>query len=527
MAFDISAYILAGYPCLYVRTTEQERALQEIVHNVEHAGLEEPLNVFVWKVTTGLYPYASDDPISDRIQDTTDLGELMRYISTSDDGWPHKNRLYIVFNPKAFIDNNPFSKQAIRDAAYAIRTKGSHVIFVGAAFECPEELSEVITFIDFDLPTKEEIKTLFSSITDAYKEAMGLDVSEDMLEKAAENATGLTRLKAENAMALSIVGSRGVDINLLRKEKQLAIKQSGVLEYMPTDESFDTLGGFDNLKEHVKRRRRYFEEHRSALDFGLKPPKGVMLVGLAGCGKTLSAKTIATVLNLPLYRLDVGSLFRGIVGSSEQATKETLSLLETVAPACLLIDESEKLLAGLESSGKSDAGTTSRVIGSLLTWFSETKAPIYKIATCNTIRNLDNAMFRKGRWDEVFAVDLPADYEREQIFSIHLRKRGREVTNFDLTRLSAATEGFVGAEIEAVVDEGLYVAFDANQDVTTDILTTVASKMVPISKTDKENIEAFRRWMEGRATPVSSVKAVKAQEAREALGGISRLIRTN
>lgn len=498
----VSSYIKAGYPCLYIRSTEQERAMDEISIDLKKNDLSNSLVVYTWRCTTGLIPYLSDKPANDQV--AYDLVESFKYIKDGTNGETPENKLYVIFNPKKFLTDNLVAIQALRDAAYAIRLVGSHIIMVGGGIDLPEELEDVMTFVDFDLPSKEDLKKAFRGITDNYKDIITGEITDDLLEVAAENACGLTHFKAENAIALSIVEASGIDISLLRKEKQLAIKQSGVLEYVPHDETSDTLGGFDTLKGHVAQRIRFFSDHKKAVDFGLRPPKGIMLVGLPGTGKSLASKAIATSLNLPLYRFNVGALFKGIVGASESATRQALKLIESVAPCCLVLDEMEKLVAGLESSGKTDSGVTSRVIGSLLTWMQETTAPIYKVATCNTIRNLDAALFRRGRWDAVFAVDLPTSLEREQIFSIHLKKRKRSPKSYDLAKLSTLSDGFVGAEIESAVEEALYRAFDQCRELEMADMEVTLKSIVPISKTDKEAITSFQTWMKERATSVSA-----------------------
>lgn len=502
-------YLNAGYPCLYVSSIEQERAMSDILDDLTKNRLLSVYTLFIWKITTGLYPFNSVKPENDVLTNPTEglLGAL-KFIRNSDDGVPHADRIYFLFNVKEML-NQPAIRQQFRDTAYALRTKGSHIICIGGSVDVPEELEEMITFVDYQLPSKEQLREKFTEVLDKYKDSLSAPVTEKLLDMAAENASGLTGVKAENAVALSIATSRGVDIEVIRKEKQAAVKQSGVLEYIPHSESIDTLGGFDVLKDHVSKRRAFFEDHQKALDFGLKPPKGIMLVGLPGTGKSLAGKSISSNLDLPLYRLDVGALFKGVVGQSEQAARQALKLIDAIAPAVIIIDEMEKLFAGLESSGKSDSGVTSRVVGSIMTWMQETTSPIYKVATCNTIRNLDAALFRRGRWDAVFGVDLPVQEEREAIFNIHLQKRGRDPKKFDLTEVVRITDGFVGAEIESVVDEALYVAFDAGRELGAGDLVRVAAGIIPISQTDKESIASFRDWMSSRATPVSSVTTEK------------------
>jgi SpoVK/Ycf46/Vps4 family AAA+-type ATPase len=509
MGNGVSVFLDSGYPVLYMPTAEQERALHELMEDLKANNLANQLQIYLWKSTIGLYPYRSDSPEEERV--AGDLLETLKFIASGTDGMPQQDHLYVLFNPKDFL-STPQAKQAFRDAAYAIRTVSSHIICIGATYEVPEELDDVVTMVDFDLPDKEQIKTLFSGIVDKYKDKLKLEVKASDLDMAAENTLGLTMLKAENAISRSLVESRGLDLDLLRMEKQQAVKQSGVLEYVPHVESIETLGGFDVLKEHVSKRRKYYENVEEATKFGLRPPKGVMLVGLPGTGKSLASKTASYILELPLYRFNMGALFKGIVGSSEANTRNNLKLLERVAPCVVEFDEFEKGFAGLESSGKTDSGVTSRVVQQILTWMQECTKPIYKFATCNTIRNLDGALFRRGRWDGVFGVELPTYEERIEIFAIHLTKRGRDPEEFDLQKLATKSVDFVGAEIESAVDDAMYTAYDEGRDIATDDIVKVCKDLIPLSKTDKEGIQAFRTWIDSRATRVSSGRSKAAQK---------------
>lgn len=515
MALSVSKYFTAGYPVIYLRTGEQERALQELIFDLKQNGLDSQLELYVWKITKGLYPYLCDDPSSDRV--ANDLMESLNHIAHGMGGEPKADRLYVFFNIRELL-RSPGMLQQFRDTAYAIRTVGSYIVCIGGGYDVPEELEDVITFVDFDLPTKEEIKGIFKSIVGKYQVALKMETpTEKELMVAAENATGLSAFKAENAIALSLVEKQCIDIDLLRHEKQIAVKQSGVIEFLPHGENLDTLGGFEVLKDHVGKRRKYFRDTQKAADFGLRPPKGILMVGVAGTGKTLAGKAIASTLGLPLYKFDMGSIFKGVVGQSEATVRQALKLAETVAPCVLLFDEFEKTFTGMQSSGKTDSGVTSRVIQQILTWMQETKAPVYKVATCNSIKDLDSALFRRGRWDSVFAVDLPTLEDRRDIFAIHLAKRGRRPEDFDLQLLAEASEQFVGAEIESVVEDALFAAYDDDRDVTTDDLQIVCKGLVPIAKTDQEAINDFRRWMDGRATPVSARRSGQAEKRERSL----------
>lgn len=519
---SITNYLDAGYPALYLPTTEQERALREVIEDLRVSGLLGKLSVYVWKCTQGMFPYAAEHPEQERV--SMDIMETLNYIRTSMDGMPPTDSLYILFNVKDFLQT-PNSKQAFRDAAYAVRTARSNILCIGAHMEVPPELDDVVTTVDFDLPDKEKIKRVFTGIVDAYKDKLNLEVSEADMERAATNTVGLSLLKAENAISRSIVEKRSVDLELLRSEKQAAVKQSGVLELISHGERLDTLGGFDRYKEHLQKRGKYYRDPEAAEQFGLRPPKGCLLVGIAGTGKTLAGKVAGAMLELPVYAFNIGALFKGVVGASESTTANALKLLEMVSPCVVIFDEFEKGFAGLESSGKSDSGVTSRVISKIMTWMQECQKPIYRLATCNTIRNLDPALLRRGRWDAVFGVDLPNFTERKEIFAIHLRKHGRNPDDYDLKELSNASVDFVGAEIESIVDDALYAAYDEGVDLEDRHLITECKGLVPISKTDAEEIQQFRSWIATRATMVSSGKSSKAKGGGKGGNGDGRHLR--
>ncbi len=526
----VGDYLLAGFPILYTRSSEQERAYEQILSEIS-AGQLRSLNIFVWKANTGLVrkdrsaifaPPTQADIVSANIMDALKypvdgLCDADRRAAASNPNsqppTPPPSSVYIFFNIRPYLaplTANPSPQgfamiQQIRDAAVVLRSIGSHIIFIGSDFALPSELSDIVTITDFELPTKEEIKAIFTKVANDNKDSLEEQVTEDALEKAAEHMVGVSLFKAENAIALSIAKEGKLNMDLLQSEKQQIIRSSGTLQWVRDFRSIDELGGFDILKNFVAEDRSYFERRKQAQDFGLDAPKGIMMVGNPGTGKTLAAKCIASVLGLKLYSYDMGSNFTGIVGGSEERVRATLKMLESLAPCVALFDEFDKGMAGLESSGRSDSGVTSRVIGTILTWMSECTAPIYKIATANTIRNLDGAIFRKGRWDEVFMVDLPQTKEREEIFAIHLKKRKRDPEDFELRVLAKATSKFIGAEIEAVVQAALKKAFHKNIPFDTDLMLTVIKDMVPISTTDAEAIQAFREWGRYRARPVSSV----------------------
>ncbi|OYT75045.1 MAG: ATPase, partial [Armatimonadetes bacterium JP3_11] len=261
-------------------------------------------------------------------------------------------------------------------------------------------------------------------------------------------------------------------------------------------------GGLDLLKEWLRKRRASLS--REAREFGLPAPKGVLLLGVQGTGKSLSAKAIANLWGLPMLRLDVGRVFGSLVGASEANMRAAIRTAEAVAPCILWIDELEKGFAGVQGSGVSDSGTTARVFATFLTWMQDKRAPVFVVATANDVSQLPPELLRKGRFDEIFFIDLPTLPEREQIFAIHLRKRKRDPAQYDLKTLARATEGFSGAEIEQVVIAGLFTAFDAGRELTTEDMLDEVRHTVPLSVMMREEIEELRTWAQLRTRPASS-----------------------
>jgi len=502
----ITHYINAAYPFLYVRTCEQERAIKAIVEELSGVGLID-LKIYLWKCTTGLFPLDGAEQRQPIVG--PDFMQLLKFMESPAQG---KNNIYLILNPKPFLENRGMQNSAatyaiiqqMRDCAVSMRTRLSTGIFVGIDVNLHQELQDVITMIDFDLPTKDELKDIYKTQLEANQTIVEKMPTDDELDLAADASVGLTAFKAENAIALSIATTCGLDMELLQHEKELAVRQLEVIEYIRDLEDMDNVGGFENVKEHVMRRAEYFRKKHKAEAFGCSPPKGILLVGLPGVGKSLVAKAIAQYMHLRLYTFNVGAVFKSLVGASEAMIRTALRTAETLAPAVLVFEEYEKMLAGLESSSASDGGTTSRVIAYILTWMQECKAPLYKIATCNTIRNLDASLYRRGRWDAVFGVDLPTEEERKEIFKIHLKKRKRNPANFNLAALVVKSQDMVGAEIESAVEEALYNAFYEEKELTTEHILAVLDELKPIAHTDRESITAFRRWIAERAQPASS-----------------------
>src|SRR6185369_4874067 len=333
------------------------------------------------------------------------------------------------------------------------------IILVSPLLEIPTELEKEITVLNFPLPDRVELSQLLDRIIQDVSQFKQVKIELDGAgrERLLQAALGLTLSEAENVFAKIIVKDERLsaeDVNEVFAEKQQIIRKSGLLEYYATTETFSHIGGLSVLKDWLQKRAITFT--KEARDFGLPAPKGILILGVQGCGKSLCAKAVSTLWQQPLLRFDMGRMFGSLVGSSEENVRRAIAVAESVAPAILWVDEIDKAFAGSQGSGATDGGTTARVFGTFLTWLSEKTAPVFVVATANDISHLPAELLRKGRMDEIFFVDLPSPAEREEIFHIHLTRRGRDPRKFDLAALAACSDGFSGAEIEAAVISALY-----------------------------------------------------------------------
>jgi SpoVK/Ycf46/Vps4 family AAA+-type ATPase len=319
----------------------------------------------------------------------------------------------------------------------------------------------------------------------------------------------LTLKEAENVFAKTIVVDGKLDasdVSVVLGEKQQIIRKSGLLEYYETQEKLENVAGLEKLKDWLVKRGLAFSER--AAEFGLPAPRGVLLLGVQGCGKSMCAKAASSLWKLPLLRLDIGRMFGSLVGSSEENMRRAIHTAESIAPAVLWVDEIDKAFGGAANSGGSDGGTGARVFGTFLTWLSEKTSPVFVIATANDISQLPPELLRKGRLDEIFFVDLPTERERKEVFRIHLARRGRKPDRFDIDDLAKRCDGFSGAEIEEAIISALYDAFSRQAELDQETLRNALAETVPLSKTMSEDLGRLRNWAHGRARPASGDEAV-------------------
>lgn len=361
----------------------------------------------------------------------------------------------------------------------------------------PNALSKEIVVLNMPLPNKSFIHRIAESvIVNNSLDSTKYNITDNLLN----SVLGLTTTEVNLAFIKAVQKYGKLDettIPYLISEKEHIIKRDGLLEYYHTDEGMDNVGGLKNLKKWLNVRSNAFT--KEAKDFGIETPKGVLLLGLPGCGKSLTAKCIAKTWNYPLLRFDLGKVFGGVVGQSESNMRKALEVATTIAPCVLWIDEIEKGLSGLGSSDRTDGGTASRVFGSLLTWMQEKKEPVFVVATANNIESLPPELLRKGRFDEIFFVDLPSKEERKEIFKIHIQNKKRDVSKFNLEELANKTNGLTGSEIASLVSDALFEAFSNGRDIEEYDIINERSKITPLSAVMAEKITSLRSWAKNRA----------------------------
>ncbi len=500
---QLSRLFRARFPYIYLTTWEEERAINLIKKMaVSEKLIKVTREVYIWTQTKGFVLNGEE------IEGTISPDKALDFIRRC-----NKNAIFIMCDFHVYfgvkgrqIDYNVVRK--IRDNISELKTSKyrKNVIFMAPELLIPETMQKEISIVDLPLPTLDEIKTKLEKMIAQNRQIDTTGLNDDGKEKLCKAALGLTLQEAENAFALAMVNDGRIDekdIDIILSEKMQVIKKTGILEFINTDIKVSDIGGLENLKSWLNKRNNSWSE--AAKKYCLPAPKGVLITGVPGCGKSLTAKAMSAAWQLPLLKLDFGKIFSGIVGSSEENMRKAIKTAEAVAPSILWVDEIEKSLSGVNSNG--DSGTSSRIFGTFLTWMQEKTAPVFVIATANNISGLPAELLRKGRFDEIFFVDLPTKSERKEIFKLHLEKRLKDeevASKIQLNdelfeKLADLTEGFVGAEIEQIVISSLYEAFFQKRPLEITDLETTIKNIVPLSVTQKEQILALRQWANIRA----------------------------
>jgi hypothetical protein len=481
MQTDIRNYLRAGYPGIYLVSCEEARV------EAEMKTIAQALNyrLFSWSVTEGLVETADGHARS-----AQDPIELMAAVEEL----PEDTVVLLKDFHQFLEDSNPVLVRKVKENLRVGKTKGRALVILGCRVALPSELAREFVVVQFALPDKEHLGVVLDNLATSAKQPKP---ENDERERMLDAACGLTSIEAENAFALSVVESGNLCPTIVSREKANEVKKGGLLEICPLVAGLDDIGGLDVLKSWLLQRQDAFGKEARA--YGLPNPKGLLIVGIPGTGKSLTAKATAAVFQRPLLKLDAGRLFAGLVGQSESNLRSVIATVEAIAPCVLWLDEIEKGFNGSKSSGAADGGTASRVFGTFLSWLQDRTAPVFVVATANDVTQLPPEFLRKGRFDELFFVDLPNQQEREAIWRIQIAKFRRDPNSFDLVQLARASEGLTGAEVEQLFIDSLHEAFSQRREPTDLSIAMQLNDLVPLSKLMSEQIDGLRRWAKGRA----------------------------
>ncbi len=501
---QIRLYLRARVALIVLVTIEEQRALR--VLDEVRQGRDRAADLITWDIAdrftskSGAVLPDAGDPVAalDKIRD--------RAVKDSS-----RRDIYVLKDFHEFWSKDPRVRRKLRSLAQQLTYTGSSLVVTTPSRVIPEELKDDAVVIEMLLPDEDALR---AELDELIGKTRGLRVQLTSAAQArlAQAALGLTSAQAKRAFAKAIVRDDVLDdrdIDSVLAEKKAVIRESQALEFFSAQETPDDVGGLGELKKWLTLRERAFTD--DAHRYGLPAPKGLALIGIPGTGKSLTAKMIGGLWRLPLLRLDVGALFGSLVGESEERVRRALRLAETVAPCVLWIDELEKGFA----AGDLDGGTSRRVLSTLLTWMQEKTAPVFVVATANDVTALPPEVIRRGRFDEIFFLDLPTEPERRDIITVHLRKRRRDPALFDIRRLAMESDGYTGAELEQAIIDAMYSAFAADHDIRTEDVITAIARTVPLSRSQREVIERLRSWLrDGRAQSASFAAASLAEQAQ-------------
>ena len=523
----LKTLLSSSTPIVVMETVEEVRAVRLV--RVACSSLS--LATFEWSIASGLVRcgsdvgqlvteanYLSSNPTG---QDQHDIGAQALY--NSKEPAQALSNLEAMSLEAAFVlkdfhrhMDDPVVVRRLRDVGQKFSTNRRTVVITAPSITIPPELGSLVEFLELPLPDKLRLRQIIDEITVRVGKTRTLKRSLDAggLDAMANNLRGLTEEEAERATSQALVTRYGITpetvTDVLETKKEL-LRRSGMLDFVAppengASENLAAVGGLDNLKRWLAQRRGTWEN--AARDFGLDPPRGVVILGVQGCGKSMCARAIAGEWKLPLVKFDTAAVFDKYIGETEKRIQKVFRVAEGLAPCVFWIDELEKIFAGSgPDSASVDAGVSSRILAAFLSWMQDRGAPVFVAATCNNVTVLPPELIRKGRFDELFFVDLPNQAERKQVFAIHLLRRKRNPAEFDLDRVAAAATGYSGAEIEAAVQTALYAAFAGKQAVNTQGLLDALKATVPLSTTRSEEIQALRAWAKQRAVPASVADA--------------------
>ena len=486
---ELALFLKARYPIIYINTVEEDRVEYVIRKNVK-TNLNR--SIYSWDFVDGYTNNPNNEGFAKR--NPLQALELVERLNAETPA------LFLLKDFNRFLTDLSISRK-LRNISRILKLQPKTIVIIGSDLTIPKELQDLITVVQFQLPLEEEISQELNRLVNS----LNIEIDSQLFETLTRACQGLSLERIRRVLSKIIATYKTIDDNsvaILLSEKKQIISQTEILEYSSVDEKITNLGGLDNLKDWLKKRKTAFGV--KAYNYGLPTPRGLLLIGIQGTGKSLTAKAIANDWQLPLLKLDVGKLFGGIVGESESRLRQMINVAETISPCILWIDEIDKAFSNTDSKG--DSGTSNRVLATFTSWLSEKTKPVFVIATANNIDLLPLEIIRKGRFDEIFFLDLPKKEEREEIFKIHLQEfRPNTWESFDYLKLAQSSEAFSGAEIRQSIIEGMYHAFYEKREFTTEDICMALKELIPLAHLETDQMVRLQNWASsGRIRSASS-----------------------
>ena len=475
---ELTLLLKARYPIIYITTLEEDR-----VEYIIRKSIKTNFNrsIYSWDFIDGYTNNPNNEGFAKR--NPVQALELIERLT------PQTPALFLLKDFNRFLTDISISRK-LKNITRILKLQPKTIIIIGSELNIPKELQDLITILQFQLPIDHEINYELKRLV----ESLNIEVNQQIFDSLARACQGLSLERIRRVLSKIIAKYKTIDensIQLLLDEKKQFISQTEILEYWSVDETLTKIGGVDNLKEWLKKRKISFGVQAS--HYGLPTPRGLLLIGIQGTGKSLTAKIIANEWQLPLLKLDVGKLFGGIIGESESRLREMIELAETISPCILWIDEIDKAFTKIESNG--DAGTSNRVLATFISWLSEKTKPVFVVATANNVELLPLEIIRKGRFDEIFFLDLPQKQEREEIFKIHIKEfRPNSWKSFDYSKLGQLSTSFSGAEIRQSIIEAMYHAFYEKREFTTEDICLALTQLIPLSQLENNQTLKLKNW---------------------------------
>jgi SpoVK/Ycf46/Vps4 family AAA+-type ATPase len=489
---ELTLFLKARYPIIYINTIEEDRIEYVIRKNIK-TNLNR--SIYSWDFVDGYTNNPNNEGFGKR--NPLQALELVERLSSETPA------LFILKDFNRFLTDLSISRK-LRNISRILKLQPKTIIIIGSELSIPAELQDLITVLQFQLPSESEINQELERLINS----LNIKLEPQLFENLSRACQGLSLERIRRVLSKIIATYKTIDNNsiaVLLSEKKQIISQTEILEYWSTNEKILDLGGLDNLKDWLKKRKTAFGVR--ALNYGLPTPRGLLLVGIQGTGKSLTAKAIANDWQLPLLKLDVGKLFGGIVGESESRLRQMINVAETISPCILWIDEIDKAFSNVESKG--DSGTSNRVLATFISWLSEKTKPVFVIATANNIDLLPLEVIRKGRFDEIFFLDLPKQEEREEIFKIHLKEfRPKNWKLFDSAKLAELSESFSGAEIRQSIIDGMFHAFYEKREFTTEDVSMAIEEIIPLAHLENDQMVKLQNWASSGRIRLASSKHI-------------------